>query len=313
MRTTAVTGPDRRASRIQPIGSQPANPLRNLDDWLIRHGGVVIAGKLRRRVAVLVTAATLTLTACSVDGPWATPSEPFSDFSVGEFGGIDGRQNILYVRAADGVALLISRAPAAGQLSDQSLSRLQELLTSEQFREEVTRETRRKSKAPVCSDQITSEVTMGSLSMSRSEPCGEKSEPTPAFEEILSIVAPAMQGNFDGPVDTSEPRLLAMRLERLQIQDQPAYTIKIDAAGRAMITIAGRASELHELSIQQRDAVRLLQARVIDDPVVPCTSTAYYQLHIDSEPAVSGPDCGFPQRQPEFRALTVLLETAFGV
>jgi hypothetical protein len=42
----------------------------------------------------------------------ATPSEPFSDFSVGEFGGIDGRQNILYVRAADGVALLISRAPS---------------------------------------------------------------------------------------------------------------------------------------------------------------------------------------------------------
>jgi hypothetical protein len=276
---------------------------------------VLIAGKLRRQVAVLVAAATLTVAGCSLIGPLAKPSEPFNDFSVGEFGGIDGRQNILYVRAADGVALLISRAPAAGQLTDQSLSRLQELLTSEQFRQELRREAQRKSKAPapVCSDQITTEVTMGSLAMSRTEPCGEKSEPTPAFDEILSIVAPAMQGNFDGPVDTTEPRLLPMRLERLQVQDQPAYRIRIDAAGRAMITIAGRASELHELSIQQRDTVRLLQARVIDEPAVPCTSTAHYQLHIESEPAVSGPDCGFPQRQPEFRALTVLLETAFGV
>jgi hypothetical protein len=188
-------------------------------------------------------------------------------------------------------------------------------LTSDQFREEVAREGQRKSKAPapVCSDQITTEVTMGSLSMSRTEPCGEKSEPTPAFDEILSIVDPAMQGNFDRPVDTSEPRLRPMRLERLQVQDQPAYTIRIDSAGRAMITIGGRKSELHELSIQQRDTIRLLQARIIDEHVVPCTSSAYYQLHVDSEPAVSGPDCGFPQRQPEFRALAVLLETAFGV
>ena len=276
---------------------------------------MVIAGKLRRQVAVLLAAATLTVAGCSLIGPLATPSEPFTDFSVGEFGGIDGRQNILYVRGADGVALLISHAPAAGQLSDQSLSRLQELLTSEQFQEEVTREAQRKSKAPapVCSDQITTEVTMGSLSMSRTEPCGEKSEPTPAFDEVLSILGPAMQGNFDGPVDTAEPRLLPMRLERLQVQDQLAYTIRIDGRGRAMITIGGRKSELHELSIQQRDTIRLLQARIIDEPVVPCTSDAHYRLHVDSEPAVSGPDCGFPQRPPEFSAMTVLLESAFGV
>ena len=104
-----------------------------------------------------------------------------------------------------------------------------------------------------------------------------------------------------------------MRLERLQVQDQPAYTIKVNAAAQAMITISGRKSELHELSIQQRDAVRMLVARLIEKPVVPCTSTAHYRLQVDTERAVSGPDCGFPQRQPEFRALTVLLETAFGV
>jgi hypothetical protein len=87
---------------------------------------VVTAGKLRRRVAVLMTAAALAVAGCSLIGPSAVPSEPFSDFSVGEFGGIDGRQNVLYVRA-DGVALLISRMPAAGRLSEQALQQLQTL------------------------------------------------------------------------------------------------------------------------------------------------------------------------------------------
>jgi hypothetical protein len=262
---------------------------------------------------MLLTAALLTASGCSLPGTTAAPAEPFGDFGIGEFGGIDGRQNILHVRA-DGVALLISRAPAAGQLNDPDLSRLRTLLTSEQFRKEVS-EAQRNLPTPqqVCSDQITNEVTMGRLSISRTEPCGAESEPTPAFDEILSIVAPAMSGNFDRPVDITEPRRFPMRLERLQVRDQPAYTIKIDGAGRAMITISGRESELHSLSVQQRDTIRLLIARITEMPVTPCTSKAYYRLRVDKEPAVSGPDCGFPERRPEFRALTGLLETAFGV
>lgn len=274
---------------------------------------------LRRAIGMLVAATLLTMTSCSLTSPLAAPSEPFQDFTVGEFGGIDGRQNILYVRT-DGVALLISPTPAAGRLSDQELSRLQTLLTSKQFRQEVKREAERKAKspAPVCTDQITTELTMGRLWMSRTDPCGSKAPPTPAFDEIVSILAPAMQGNFDGPVETTEPRLRPLRLERLPLQDQPGYTITIDAAARGMITMAGRKSELHDLSIQQRDTVRLLLARLVETPVVPCTSTVRYRLYIDPEPPgsgpkISGPDCGFPQRQPEFHALTRLLENAFGV
>jgi hypothetical protein len=280
-------------------------------------------------MGMLLAVAVLTATGCAFVGPSAAPSEPFGDFSVGEFGGIDGRQNILYVRA-DGTALLISRTPAAGRLSDQDVGRLKILLTSRQFRQEVEREAERKAKspAPVCTDQITTDVTMGSLWMSRTDPCGTQAAPAPAFEEIISIVAPAMQGNFDGPVNTTEPRLLPMRLVRLLVQDQLPYTIKIDAAGRAMITIAGRKPEVHDLSIQQRDTVRLLLARLVETPVVSCTSPVHYQLQIDTwpnipgpnipgpnipGPEISGPDCGFPQRQPEFHALTVLLENAFGV
>jgi hypothetical protein len=263
---------------------------------------------------MLMTAALLTVTGCSLVGPTATPAEPFGDFVVGESGGIDGRQNILQVRA-DGVALLISRVPGAGRLSDQKLSRLQTLLTSEQFRQEVIREARRKSTAPapVCSDQITTEVTMGNLSMSRTEPCGEDSEPTPAFDEIVSIAAPALWGAFDGPVDTAEPRLHPLRLERIESQDQPAYTIKLDPTGRAMINMPGARSRELELTVQQRDTLRLLIAQVIEKPVAPCTAPARYRLRVDKQPAVSGPDCGFPERQPEFRALTTLLEDVFDV
>jgi hypothetical protein len=273
---------------------------------------VVIAGKLRRQLGGLIAAAALTVAGCSLSGPLATPSEPFSDFTVGEFGGIDGRQNIVHLRA-DGVALLVSRVPAAGRLSDQKLSRLRILLTSEEFGKEVANEAQRTppTTEQVCSDLITHEVTMGNLSMSRTEPCGEESRPAPAFDEIVSIVAPATRGNFDGPVESAEPRLFPVRLERIELQDQAGYVIKVGAAGRGTITGAGGGSKQRDLSVQQRDTLRLLIARVIEEPIVPCTTTAHYRLHIDTEPAISGPDCGFQERQPEFGALTVLLEDAF--
>lgn len=256
---------------------------------------------MRRALALIGAAVLLALAGCALVDRVAVPSEPFGDFAVGEFGGIDGRQNIVYVRA-DGVALLVSRKPAAGRLGGQSLSRLRTLLTSDQFRQEVAADAQREQRAPVpvCADQITIEVTMGDLSMSRSDPCGEKSEPTPAFDEITGILAPVLRGNFDGPADTAEPRLFPMSLERIQLQDRPAYLIKIDAAGRAKIMMSGRTSEWHSFSVQQRDTVRLLMARVIEKPVSPCTSRVYYRFRVDKEPAVEGPDCGFPERQLEF-------------
>jgi hypothetical protein len=98
-----------------------------------------------------MAAAALAVAGCAPVGPLAMPSEPFGDFSVGEFGGIDGHQNILRVRA-DGVALLISRAPAAGRLRDQKLSRLRGALTSEQFRKEIAAQRTPRTTEQVCSD-----------------------------------------------------------------------------------------------------------------------------------------------------------------
>jgi hypothetical protein len=68
---------------------------------------------MRRALAVIGAAVLLVLTGCALVDQVAVPSEPFGDFAVGEFGGIDGRQNIVYVRA-DGVALLVSASRPPG-------------------------------------------------------------------------------------------------------------------------------------------------------------------------------------------------------
>ena len=122
-----------------------------------------------------------------------------------------------------------------------------------------------------------------------------------------------MRGTFDGPAQTPEPPLVPVRLERGGLQDHPDYTMMIDAAGRGTMTPASGGSTQRDLSVEQRDTLRLLIARIGEKPVVPCTSTTYYRLQADMQPAISGPDCAFPERQPEFHALTGLLEDAFNV
>lgn len=78
-----------------------------------------------------------------------------------------------------------------------------------------------------------------------------------------------------------------------------------------MITVAGGRPKQRELTVRERDALRLLIARIIEKPVVPCTSSGHYRLRVEKQPAVIAPECGFPERQPEFYAVTVLLEEAF--
>ena len=79
--------------------------------------------------------------------------------------------------------------------------------------------------------------------------------------------------------------------------------------GDSIITDAGPYESVLRKGVQVNTRV---VSRLRGDKLVG-TTTAHYRLHVDKEPPVSGPDCGFPQRQLEFRALTVLLETAFGV
>ena len=268
---------------------------------------------IQRAVGILVVALLLAPAGCSPDPPPA-PAEPFGEFAVGEFGGIDGRQNILRVRP-DGTALLISRQPAAGRLSGEAMGRLRTLLTSEQFRQEVAREAEwnAKPKKWVCSDQIITEVSMGALSLSRSGPCGEEDlPPAPAFAEILTIVGSARRGEFAGPVGADQPRLVPVRLERLDVTSEPGYVIMVDSLGRGSIRVPGQAARMGALVPGERDVLRLLIPQLTSSPVTPCQSTERYRLRVDGPVPVSGSDCQFRGRYPEFRAMVTVLESSFG-
>jgi len=268
----------------------------------------------RRLAGLMLVAALIGAAGCSRE-PSAGPPEPFGDFAVGQFGGVAGLQEILRVRA-DGNAVLIAREPASGRFTQEEMGRLRTLLTSEEFRLEVARELegKRKPRKVECSDQIITEVSMGSLSLSRSGPCGKEDLPdAPVFDEILTIVGPARRGDFAGPVDGSEPRLVPIRLERLATASRSGYLITIDRRGAGSITTEGAAARRAEVGPADRDTLRLLLPPLTSAPITPCQSTEYYRVRIESATPVSASDCEFRRSNPEFRALVTVVETAFGV
>ena len=234
--------PQRRHHAIRPPQPAQAITLRpGVPDPGMGHGVGVRRTLHRRLVGLMLVAALIGTAGCSPETS-PEPPEPFGEFAVGQFGGVAGLQEILRVRA-DGNAVLISREPASGRFTEEEMGRLRRLLTSEQFRQEVARELewKRKPRKIECSDQIITEVSMGALSLSRSGPCGKEDLPdAPAFNEILTIVGPARRGDFAGPVDGSEPRLVPVRLERLATSSRPGYLIIIDRRGEGIDHAGGR-------------------------------------------------------------------------
>ena len=140
---------------------------------------------------------------------------------------------------------------------------------------------------------------MGSLSLSRSGPCGKEDLPdAPAFNEILTIVGPARRGDFAGPVDASEPRLVPIRLERLATSSRAGYLITTDRRGDGSITMEGATVRRGALPPADRDTVRLLIPELTSGPITPCQSTEYYRVRIEGATPVSASDCGFRRRYP---------------
>ena len=265
---------------------------------------------MRRRLGIITAALAglLLLGSCAVAAPLGeprlAPPEPFGDFAVGKFGGVDGRQDILRVRA-DGVALSIAPRPAAGRLDADTMRRLRELLTSEQFRMEVARENDRPPRDPMrCADGITTEVRMGSLVLRRSDSCGSPDRPpVPAFSEIWSLLADARRGSFAAGMGATGPALVPVRAERLT---DPGYVITVDAAGVGTVSVGGGPARPGRLEQPQRDTLRLLLAELREGGAT-CSATARYRVRIDGVEV--RPDCN--RRYPELRATLVLLEGAF--
>ena len=271
------------------------------------------------RLAVLATSALVMVT-CLLGGCASTGAEPlpfvaFSDFEVGQFGGVGGRQNVLRVRT-DGVAILMSPQPASGRFAASTVDRLRTLLESEELRREAAAAAAKdaEQRVPKCADLFSTAVTMGDLHLSVAEPCGsDAGPPTPAFDEIVTLTAAALRGEFDGPVDSREPKLRALELERAAYGDHVAFTITVDPDGRSTLSYAGHVRRRLTLDAADRDTLRLLVARLVEVPTQPCTMKSYSRLTITGVPASSGRDCSFDSRFREYGAVAHLLQRALSV
>ncbi len=271
---------------------------------------------LLRVVGGLLTLSAPVLVSCSPDFlPDATPTPvplvPFTEVMVTESGGVDGRYNVLLIQT-DGVALVMGREPSAGRIGEEKLSRLRTLLESEQFRREVATVT--PPEPPQCSDQITVAVAMGTLEMSRTGPCPPGNDrPTPAFDEIVSIVSAPLHGMFDRPVPTGPPALVPVRLEAKEAAGEPGHVITVDARGRGQLTRTGAPPVRRTLPDDAQDTLRLLLARLAAAPVADCADPGRRRAIVGGRDPVTVTECGYFGNQPEFWAVVRLLEQHFEV
>ena len=245
--------------------------------------------------------------------PAPGPPVPFSELRVTEVGGIDGRFNVLVIRT-DGVAVLMGRAPSAGQLADAKLSRLRALLESEQFRREVAAASESSPEPPQCTDQITVELRMGSLAISRTGPCpsDDGRRPMPAYDEILSIVNAPLHGQFDRPVPAGPPVLVPVRLEAQTTATEPGYQATVDARGRGTLTRSGSAPVRRTLPAESQDTLRLLIPRLTSasptaSPTA-CAEPGRHRVTTGGRDPVTVVECGYGFTQPELRAIVALLQ-----
>jgi hypothetical protein len=262
--------------------------------------------------AFLLALGVLAGTACARLDPTRDPQSPtpvpkvaFSDLTLEETGGIDGRHNVLLVRT-DGVALSMSWKPAAGQLSPDTVTRLRTLLESEHFRIEVARGG--EPEPPQCSDQITMRLVMSALAISQTGPCPTDAAPTPAFDEILKILSAPLRGEFDRPVAGGEPRLVPIRLEAQADGGKPAHVITVDARGRVVKTTRGSTTVRRTLEVGEQDTLRLLLDRLQSVPPVDCAKPGRYRAVIGGKTTVTVVECDYSYNQPELRAVVNLLE-----
>ena len=217
------------------------------------------------------------------------PEAAFTTFVVGEFGGVDGRRNLVEV-APDGVALVTGRTVAAGRLADDLMDRARRLLVSVDFRREVAESADRDDTPARCSDQVTWSVAMGELRSTIPDRCGSgPGTDRKVTAEVITLVRDAIAGRFAAPLGPGAPDLLACRLAVRTDQD---YRIRLEPTGRLILDRSGRQTT-HQLEATDRDALRLLLPRLISRPGS-CRAEAPFQLTItDTAVCAAGDRDGF--------------------
>lgn len=270
------------------------------------------AGSVDRRLALPIVVVLMALAwGAAACGTVRSQPRPAADqpFTVSESGGIDGRMTTLLVRP-DGVAVLMSRRPAAGQVRSETLDRVRELLGSEDLAAEAA--TASREHVPVCPDNLSITLTAGDLTMTETGSCdGVEQAPSPVFDEIVRLVSPALAGRFDGPVVGDQPHLVALRLEGRPLGEHQELVFTVDPAGEVRRVTPGQPDDVRSLAAGDRDVLRLLLERLQTGRVEPCSASKRYDLTISGATEVTGPDCGFADRQAEVRAVVSVVENQF--
>lgn len=113
------------------------------------------------------------------------------------------------------------------------------LLASDDLRDEAAA-TASRERVPVCPDSLSIMLTIGDLTMTETGSCdGVTQAPTPAFDEIVRLLTPALGGQFDGPVAGDQPHLVPMRLEGRPLGQQQESVFAVDAEGQVRRTTPG--------------------------------------------------------------------------
>lgn len=239
-------------------------------------------------------------------GPDPVAPVPFGEVTLTEAGGVDGRRNVLVLRP-DGVALAVTREPAAGRLAPATMARVEELFASEQFRVEAARRVEQSNR---CADEIYRRVALGSISVTRGTSCDRPlGEDLPAYRELVQLLGPALRGEFDGPVDDPNPALPAVTLIRQGAVDDP-YEITVDPDGSARLTGSDQPDAEAELTEPGRDALRMLLVRIRAAPRRTSAWEDPYRLTFAGTAVTPGE---IPEASPEVRAVIALLEDTFSL
>lgn len=265
----------------------------------------------RPTVLALLVGAALVLAGASGCGPDPTGPGPSGDlpFTIIEAGGIDGRANTLHV-SPDGVAVWMSARPAAGQVRRETLDRVHDLLGSDDLRREAA--TAGRQDVPVCPDNLSITLTVGDLTMTATGSCrGVTWAPSPVFDEIVRLMAPALDGRFDGPVGSDAPSLVPVRLEGRPLGAAEDSVFTVDAEGRLRRATPGHPAEERSLAVGDRDVLRLLLERLRTGRLEPCPAPDRYRITIGGRSEMTASDCAFVDRQAEVRAVAAVVENPF--
>lgn len=220
-----------------------------------------------RKVVPTLLALLLTSTVLTGCSPGPLPAKPFSTVTLNETGGVDGRDTLLTV-APDGTVLLLGGEPRAGSLSPDRMHRIEELVTGADFRTEAASEAPESDR---CSDQVVRTVRMGSLQMGRSMTCRSVLDRTPVFDELVGLL------EIEGALPPGEPLLQEMEITYTAGPDSEdagrhgSFVLAADGewTARTRGGEGGDGAHRDSLDSDEQDAIRLLQARLVERGPVP--------------------------------------------